>query len=305
MDTEYIHTKAKKMTQKIDVLNLSQHAYDKLYWNGCRTLGKLSKLTVQDILKIDGIGPAYCTEIVEKAASVGIVIPDNFVETENKHLKTMKDLPYPHNLLFDVIGNSYNADINLDSDRIAGISFAVHQIDERAATMILLRYKHLATMGEISSYFGISNTRVQQIIDKTIARLRHPCWRTLISEGLHAYMQKEITKQVEERVTARLRGEYLRGFTDGKNEAIKEKPKNDSDTPLSANLTLPIEDMGLSVRSYNCLKRAGNNYLCDLLSYESEDIWKIRNLGKKNAIEIAVKIQSYGFFGTVWDAYLK
>lgn len=305
MDSGYIHTEAKKMAQKIDILNLSQYAYDKLYWNGYRTLGKLSKLSVQDLLKIDGIGPVYCSEIVEKAAAVGITIQDDTVESPKRHLKSIKALPYPHNLLLEIFGDSHDAEVELSSDRIAGISYVLHQIDERAATMILLRYKHNATVNEISNYFSVSNARVQQIMDKAITKLRHPHWRTLMLQGLHAYMQQEITRQVEERVDARLKGEYLRGFMDGKNEAAKENPQANTGKPNSSNTMIPIEDMNLSVRTFNCLKRAGKNHLCDLIAYEStEDIFKIRNIGKRCMIEIAEKIQSYGFIGTIWDEFL-
>ena len=305
MDTKYIHDQAKIMAQKIDVLNLSPHAYDKLYWNGYRTLGKLSKLTVQDILKIDGIGKVYCSEIVEKAASAGIIIQDNSVVSENKHLKNLHHLPYPNNLLLDVMGSTPDSDVTLDPDRIAGISFALHRIDDRSATMVLLRYKHLASFSVIGSYFGISDSRAQQIVDKTILRLRRPAYRILLTEGLRGYMQSEISKHVEERVAARLQGEYRRGFIDGVNEAKKEEPTSDIKTPQSPYLSLPIEDMELSIRSFNCLKRAGKNNLGDLLTYQnSEDIYKIRNLGKKSIIEIATKIQSYGFINTAWDEFL-
>ena len=140
MDTEYIYSKAKRLSQKIDVLELSQHAYDKLYWNGYRTLGKLSKLTVQDILAIDGIGKVYCAEIVEKAASVGVIIQDNSIISKTKHHKEIIKLPYPHNLLAEVFGDTTIGQVNksLTADLIEGISYSLHRIDERAATIILL-----------------------------------------------------------------------------------------------------------------------------------------------------------------------
>ena len=147
---------------------------------------------------------------------------------------------------------------------------------------------------------------MQQIIDKTIQQLRHPSFRLLITKGLHSYIQDKISTQVEAQVEARLRGEYLRGYTDGINEAKKDPQENGRQSSPSPNLSLSIEDMDLSIRSFNCLKRAGIHYLGDLLNYQNtEDIWKIRNMGRRSLIEIATKVQSYGFVGTVWDEFLK
>lgn len=56
-----------------------------------------------------------------------------------------------------------------------------------------------------------------------------------------------------------------------------------------------IEDLDLSVRSYNSLKRAGIHSLQDLLNYTYEDMTKIRNLGKKSLKEIEERLQSKGY----------
>ena len=57
---------------------------------------------------------------------------------------------------------------------------------------------------------------------------------------------------------------------------------------------LNIDDMGLSVRSFNCLKRAGINTLGDLTRRTPEDMMKVRNLGRKNLEEILWKMREYG-----------
>ena len=56
-----------------------------------------------------------------------------------------------------------------------------------------------------------------------------------------------------------------------------------------------IEDLDLSVRSYNCLKRAGINSLEDIIEKTEEDMIKIRNLGRKNLEEIRWKLNEFGF----------
>ena len=60
-------------------------------------------------------------------------------------------------------------------------------------------------------------------------------------------------------------------------------------------MELPIEEMDLSVRSYNCLKRAGLNTIQDLLKKTRSDMFKVRNLGAKSVEEVIQKLESYGF----------
>ena len=60
-------------------------------------------------------------------------------------------------------------------------------------------------------------------------------------------------------------------------------------------MELPIEEMDLSVRSYNCLKRVGLNTIQDLLKKSKSDMFKVRNLGAKSVEEVINKLESYGF----------
>ena len=59
-------------------------------------------------------------------------------------------------------------------------------------------------------------------------------------------------------------------------------------------LEMTIEELELSVRSFNCLKRAGINTVEDLVSKTPEDMMKVRNLGKKSFDEVKAKLQNLG-----------
>ncbi|MDI6894003.1 MAG: DNA-directed RNA polymerase subunit alpha [Bacillota bacterium] len=59
-------------------------------------------------------------------------------------------------------------------------------------------------------------------------------------------------------------------------------------------LTLPIEELELSVRSYNCLKRAGINTVAELVDKTGEEMIKVRNLGRKSLDEVREKLASLG-----------
>ena len=60
-------------------------------------------------------------------------------------------------------------------------------------------------------------------------------------------------------------------------------------------LEMTIEELDLSVRSFNCLKRAGINTVEDLINKSEEDMMKVRNLGRKSLEEVVWKLASLGF----------
>ncbi len=63
------------------------------------------------------------------------------------------------------------------------------------------------------------------------------------------------------------------------------------DSGNSKVLEMTIEDLDLSVRSYNCLKRAGINTVAELAQKSEEDMMKVRNLGRKSLEEVKKKLQ--------------
>ena len=69
--------------------------------------------------------------------------------------------------------------------------------------------------------------------------------------------------------------------------------KNEDDKQQQV-LAMAIEDMDLSVRSYNCLKRANIHTVEDLTKKTEEEMLKVRNLGRKSLDEVILKLQSYG-----------
>lgn len=60
-------------------------------------------------------------------------------------------------------------------------------------------------------------------------------------------------------------------------------------------LEMTIEELDLSVRSFNCLKRAGINTVQDLINESEEDLMKVRNLGRKSKEEVEAKLASLGY----------
>lgn len=73
-------------------------------------------------------------------------------------------------------------------------------------------------------------------------------------------------------------------------EIMVEKEENTKEKVLE----MTIEELDLSVRSYNCLKRASINTVDDLASKSREDMIKVRNLGKKSLEEVILKLEGLG-----------
>ena len=73
-------------------------------------------------------------------------------------------------------------------------------------------------------------------------------------------------------------------------EVMVEKEDNEKEKVLEMN----IDELELSVRSYNCLKRAGINTVEELCSRTSEDMMKVRNLGRKSLEEVLAKLKELG-----------
>ena len=84
-------------------------------------------------------------------------------------------------------------------------------------------------------------------------------------------------------------------FTDlsdtiGSNSTVVEKVEKEPDTMLK----MTIEELDLSVRSFNCLKRANINTVEDLVNKTEEEMIKVRNLGRKSLEEVEHKLTMMG-----------
>jgi len=96
-------------------------------------------------------------------------------------------------------------------------------------------------------------------------------------------------------LAAKVLSEHLNLFIDLSDNAktvdvMVEKAEDDKEKVLEMN----IDELELSVRSYNCLKRAGINTVEELCSRTSDDMMKVRNLGRKSLEEVLQKLEELG-----------
>ena len=97
-------------------------------------------------------------------------------------------------------------------------------------------------------------------------------------------------------LAAKVLNEHLRLFIDmsdvakNSDDIMVERPEVQRDKVLE----MTIEELDLSVRSFNCLKRAGIDTVEDLINRSEEDMIKVRNLGRKSLEEVIQKLASLG-----------
>ena len=215
------------------------------------------------IVEISAEGPCVVTaESIKCDSEVEILNPE-------LHIATLAD------------GASLNMEITLDKGRgyvpaeknklIAGNEIiGVLPIDSIYTPVLKVNYT-------------VDNTRVGQITDYD--KLTLSVWTNGVINAQEAVSlaAKVLTEHLNLFVNLSDRG-YNTEIMVEKDDKGKEKV-----------LEMTIEELDLSVRSFNCLKRAGINTVEDLISKSEEDMMKVRNLGRKSLEEVVFKLDSLGF----------
>lgn len=135
----------------------------------------------------------------------------------------------------------------------------------------------------------VQNTRVGQITD-------------FDKLSLDVYTNGTLAPDEAVSLAAKVLSEHLSLFIDLSENAkmvdvMIEKEDNEKEKVLEMN----IDELELSVRSYNCLKRAGINTVEELCNKTSEDMMKVRNLGRKSLEEVLAKLKELGLQLSVGD----
>ncbi len=131
--------------------------------------------------------------------------------------------------------------------------------------------------------YVVDNTRVGQVTDYDKLTLEVWTNGTIASKEAVSLGAKVLTEHLN--LFVDLSGETYDG------EIMVEKDDKGKEKVLE----MTIEELDLSVRSFNCLKRAGINTVEDLINRTEEDMMKVRNLGRKSLEEVVGKLASLGF----------
>ncbi len=128
----------------------------------------------------------------------------------------------------------------------------------------------------------VENTRVGQITD-------------FDKLTLDVYTNGTLVPDEAVSLAAKVLSEHLSLFIDlSENAKTAEVMVEKEDDEKEKVLEMSIDELELSVRSYNCLKRAGINTVEELTNKTSEDMMKVRNLGRKSLEEVLAKLKELG-----------
>ena len=129
----------------------------------------------------------------------------------------------------------------------------------------------------------VQNTRVGQVTDYD-------------KLTLDVYTNGALAPDEAVSLAANLLVEHLKLFVDlSENARLVDVMVESTTDEKEKVLEMNIDELELSVRSYNCLKRAGINTVQELINKTPEDMMKVRNLGRKSLDEVLAKLKELGF----------
>ena len=176
-------------------------------------------------------------------------------------------LPYPDNLLYDIFGGEWEYPRPADFD--GSLEYVLHSLTERERRVLDFRYKEGLTYEEIGKRECVTRERIRQIHAKSLRKLRHPGRLNYLKYGVSGVIARQ-TESAREAALASL-------------PKLDIKPED-----------ITLEELELSVRSYNCLKRAGMNTLHDVAEMTFDELCNVRNLGKRSIDEICAALTNFG-----------
>ena len=204
----------------------------------------------------------------EGEVTAGDIITDSSLEVLNKdlHIATVADGGHLHIEMTVDKGRGYNV---AEKNKVPNQAIDIIPIDSIFTPVKKVNY-------------SVENTRVGQTVD--FDKLTIEVWT---DGSLKAYEAISLAAKV---MTGHLDLFIDLSETAKNTQIMVEKEESKKEKVLE----MPIEDLELSVRSYNCLKRAGIVTVEDLANRTESDMLKVRNLGKKSFDEVTNKLHSLG-----------
>ena len=219
------------------------------------------------IVTIDAVGPCEV-----KAADIRI---DDEVEITNPdlHIATLSEGAHLQMQITLEKGRGYvsaerNKQLAMERNKVGGMPIGVIPVDSNFTPIRKVSY-------------SVEDTRVGQVTDYD--KLTIEVW----TNG--SILPKEALASAAQIITNNMR--LFMDLTVNVVHVDYNEPENDSKEKV---LEMTIEELDLSVRAFNCLKRAGINTVSELVQRNQEDMMKVRNLGKKSLEEVEQKLVGLG-----------
>lgn len=208
---------------------------------------------------------------------------------KNGILETRKEFEYPLNLVYTLFGDDETVDIDYIEKNLKEMVLPTLLFDissDRERRIFLSYWKDKKTLEQIGREENITRERVRQITNRIVRKLRHPARLAKMRYGEEVKkMQDDITSLKKDLAEQLLKYKSIKS----KLEQLKEEPELLNHTEI-----FHINWLELSVRSHNCLKRAGITTVGELTQKTRSELLKIRNLGCRSLKEIEQVLEQKG-----------
>lgn len=202
------------------------------------------------------------------------------VPQRSSNKRKLLQLPYPENLLMTLLDGIVES-IDVTPDRQAGLDYALSKLTEVEQEVLKLRFQERLTYAEIGKVRGKTGHSACGTENNAMRKLRRTTLRGYILYGKEGFEAMDCV-----------------WCSPGEN------PPPSSDTPDPKILVLPFEELDLSVGAFNTLRRAGYEFVGDIIDLSYDQILQIKHLSRKRIEEIAVKIRFLGVRNTAWREFI-
>lgn len=218
--------------------------------------------------------------------------------TIEKMRKLKPTLSWYDTLWCDIMGVDYRDVAVCPTDIAKTIEWLLdNKLTEREAKVIRSRYEDAMTLVETGHELGVTGNRIAQIEAKAIHKLRRANGWLRFGRN-HWIPIMRIQKNIEAEAEIAIKHRVMVSLDDRMSSLrkyIQDAIKMEAKEHAQAHPDMSIQELDLSVRAYNCLKRAGIDTLDDIRHLTEADLMNIRNLGVGGVREIKNKIKGYGF----------
>lgn len=218
-------------------------------------------------------------------------------------MKTNRDMDYPRNLLDAIASVGKDEPCEWEHEVPPDINGTVEYVIEtlpieRERDILHAYYRDGDSYRTIAAVYGVTQERIRQVVAKAVKKLSAQSRIQWLIDGVQGRVQAAADRARTRQTTAELRSaicsiekiaEYLSEMT-GKPELADTIVEYARDLRMDA----PIEELGLTVRSYNALRRRGVDTVERLTEMSIADITKMRNIGARSAKEIVDRAHAFG-----------
>lgn len=205
---------------------------------------------------------------------------------------------YPYNLLLAIKGHSSRQiPGTFTDDHWAGLRYVLSTLDEREQGILGQRYGEKKSRSEIANGYNLTAERVRQIETKACRKLQRLSNWNYIEFGIAGYARKLAASEYNRGYSIG----YQTGYQDGSVDAASGSSRPAAPDEI---LNLPIEQLGLSTRAYNCMVSAQCKRIGDVARLSEEQIATMKSLGKISANEIAQALKKQQVQHTAWEKFL-